>query len=208
MQDFIDFGEAGVVNSEDIRAASATAQAIDTAFPDTQLGKQLAIVARAISIQRELGVSRQVFYTTMGSFDTHSGQTGVLPVMQQELSEAMLAFRNAMIELNVYNNVTTFTASEFGRTIRDNGDGTDHGWGGHHFVMGGAVRGGSIFGEMAPLELGGERFTKKRARLIPGIAVEQYAATLGKWFGLDGGELNAALPNLNNFNQADLGFMG
>ena len=144
----------------------------------------------------------------MGGFDTHSGQTNTLPGLQTSLSEAISAFRTSMVTQGKWNDVTLFTMSEFGRTTIDNGDGTDHGWGGHHFVTGGSVTGKQIYGDIPTPDLDGESFTSTHGRLIPKVSVEQYAATLGSWFGLDAGELAAALPNLSNFSQKNLGFLG
>ena len=143
----------------------------------------------------------------MGDFDTHSGQAGQIPSRHTELSEAVSAFRTEMINQGVWNDVTLFTMSEFGRTTIDNGDGTDHGWGGHHFVAGGSVAGKKIYGDIPTPDLGSDTFTSTHGRLIPKVSVEQYAATLGSWFGLDSSELAAALPNLSNFNEKNLGFL-
>ena len=112
-----------------------------------------------------------------------------------------------MIERNVWNDVTVFTASDFGRTLIDNGDGTDHGWGNHHFVMGGSVVGGQIYGDIPSPDIESTFYTQTRGRLIPTTSVEQYANTLGRWFGLTDSELATALPNLARFPNANLGFV-
>ena len=170
-----------------------------TAFPNSNLGNQLNIVARMISRRQALGAGRQVFFVQLGGFDTHRNQTETLPEKHQDLSDSMRAFNNAMKELGVDDNVTAFTASDFGRTLQVSGSGTDHGWGGHHMVMGGAVNGGQIVGEVPPAALGHE-FDLSRGRLIPQVAVDQYAGSLGRWFGLSDSELIDALPGLNNFD--------
>ena len=113
-----------------------------------------------------------------------------------------------MMEIGEWNNVVVFTASDFGRTTIDNGNGTDHGWGGHQFVAGGAVQGKRLYGEVPFADVDSDSYTRSRGRLIPTTSVEQYAATMGSWFGLNSAELNSSLPNLNNFNTSDLGFMG
>ncbi|MEO1187736.1 MAG: DUF1501 domain-containing protein, partial [Pseudomonadota bacterium] len=123
------------------------------------------------------------------------------------LNAALASFRSALKEIGVWENVVTFTASDFGRSMIDNGNGTDHGWGGHHFVMGGSVRGKRLYGEIPVAEIEGESYTHRRGRLIPSTSVEQYAATMASWFGLNSAELRTALPNLGNFDTADLGFM-
>ena len=136
----------------------------------------------------------------MGGFDTHSNQTYEFPKNMGEVAEAVKAFADAMVELGIGSDVTLFTSSDFGRTTVGNGDGTDHGWGNHHFVVGGAVKGGEIYGDLPPMDFGLEQYTQTRGRLIPTTSVDQYAASLGKWFGLNGGELRDALPNLGNFS--------
>ena len=165
-------------------------------------------VAETIKIRQFLNVSRQMFYVSTGGYDTHSNQANSIGDLHSQLAAAISSFREAMIEIGEWNNVVVFTASDFGRTVIDNGNGTDHGWGGHHFVAGGDVQGKRLYGEVPFADVDSSSYTKSRGRLIPTTSVEQYAATMGSWFGLDSGELRAALPNLNNFNQTDLGFMG
>ena len=185
---------------------SASAMApLATAFPSTSLGRQLKTVAETIRLRNDLGVRRQVFFVSTGGFDTHAAQAGKLPGLQSAVADAIAAFYDATFALGLENQVTTFTASDFGRTLTINDDGTDHGWGGHHFVVGGAVRGGDIYGDLPPYDLDHDN-DAGRGRLIPSVSIEQYAATLGKWFGLSDTELNAALPRLTNFTQRDLMF--
>lgn len=199
----------GITNTEFYRDALDTdvPAGLTDAFPSTGLAGQLASVAESIAIRNTLGISRQVFYVTLGGFDTHAGQAGSLPGRQTEIADAVVAFRQAMLDLGVWNDVTLFSMSDFGRTTLSNDDGTDHGWGNHHFITGGAVNGRSIYGEMPNLDLDGERYTGRRGRLIPTTSVEEYAATLGRWFGLGESELDNILPNLANFSSRDLGFM-
>lgn len=179
-----------------------------TRFPETRLGRQLERIAKHIRKRGLTNEGRQIFYADMGGFDTHSHQGDKMPGLLNDLSQSMAAFREALIAMGVWESVTTFTMSDFGRTLTDNGDGTDHGWGSHQFVMGGAVQGGQIYGAMPELDPASERFTRSRARLIPSVAVDQYAATLGRWFGLDSGEIGRVLPNLNRFDPASMNFMG
>ncbi|MEM1088065.1 MAG: DUF1501 domain-containing protein [Pseudomonadota bacterium] len=196
-----------VENAQTLIDAKNQVTEITTVFPETRLGNQLKAIAQTINIQQFLNVNRQIFYATMGGYDTHSNQAAELSLNHVELAEAMAAFRSALIEINRWNQTVLFTASDFGRTTIDNGDGTDHGWGGHQFVMGGAVRGKRVYGALPGPETGMDTYTETRGRLIPAYSVEQYAATLGRWWGLSSSEMFTALPNLANFNDTDLGFM-
>lgn len=197
-----------VQNTEQFAAAQANATPFTTSFPNGSLGGQLESVAETIKIQQFLNVSRQMFYVSTGGYDTHNNQANNLGGRHAELAGAISAFRDAMIEIGEWNNVVVFTASDFGRTMIDNGNGTDHGWGGHQFVAGGAVQGKRLYGEIPTADVDSSAYTESRGRLIPTTSVEQYAATMGSWFGLNGSELATSLPNLSNFNTADLGFMG
>lgn len=184
----------------------AQAEELTTSFPEEGLGGQLRIVAQAIAARSALAVQRQVFVLSMGGFDTHSGQARNLPRLQASLDRGISAFQRAMDELGVSEQVTLFTASDFGRTLAVNDDGTDHGWGGHHFVVGGAVKGGAIYGDL-PETTFGHALDAGSGRLIPTLAVEQMAAPLGRWFGLDGDGLAAALPRLGAFTTPLPGFI-
>ena len=200
MQDVIAAGGMAIDSADTMRQALTVAPTISTEFPNSRLGRQLGVVSQTIAIQQALNVSRQIFFVGIGGFDTHSSQSSALPSLFRDMSQSIAAFRLALQEINMWNNVTLFTASEFGRTVIDNGDGTDHGWGSHQLVLGGALEGGNIYGDVADFDVDGERYTKSRGRLIPSVSVEQYAATMGQWFGLDQMELRAALPNLDNFD--------
>jgi uncharacterized protein (DUF1501 family) len=184
-----------------------------TVFPaGNSLATQLQTVARIIKVRAALGLSRQIFYCSLGGFDTHSGQLATQDQLLQQLSQAVGAFYQATVDLNVQNAVTTFTASEFGRTLTPNsGGGTDHAWGSHHFVIGGGVQGGKFYGQFPDLHLGGPSDSGNRGALIPTTSVDQYAATMATWFGVQQPNLagpNGIFPNLSNFNTTDLGFMG
>jgi len=175
-------------------------------FPQNFLGAQLRAIAEAISVRNILGASRQIFFAGIGGFDTHSAQAQDLPALHQEIDGAVVAFHQAMQDLGLQNDVTLFTASDFGRTLAINGDGTDHGWGAHQFVVGGAVAGRTIYGDIP--EAGFDHdFDAGGGRLIPSTSVEQFAEPLGRWFGLNDAEINAALPNLSNFTGASPGFV-
>ena len=198
-----------VENSEQYSAAQANATPFSTPFAgNSSLSRQMQAVAETIKIRQFLNVSRQMFYVSTGGYDSHSAQATSIGGNHAELAAAISTFRDAMIEIGEWNNVVVFTASDFGRTLIDNGNGTDHGWGGHHFVAGGDVRGKNIYGDIPPPVLGNGSYTSTGGRLIPTTSVEQYAATMGSWFGLNSSELQSSLPNLNNFNSSDVGFMG
>lgn len=169
------------------------------AFPNSKLADQLSMVARTIAKRETMGMKRQIFFVSVGGFDSHSRQSEDLPFLQADLAQAMSAFYRSMVELGLENSVTAFTASDFGRTLGVNGDGTDHGWGGHQIVVGGAVNGGKIHGYVPPAVLG-HNYDAGRGRLIPTLSVDQYAAALGRWFGLSEGGINDALPALSNFD--------
>ena len=175
------------------------------AFPGNFLGQQLRTVAETISVREQLGRSRQIFFVAIGGFDTHSNQATDLPGLHTEIDTSVVAFYNAMGALGLSDSVTLFTASDFGRTLAINGDGTDHGWGAHHFVVGDAVVGRQIYGDIPPYDFGHD-YDAGSGRLIPTTSVEQMAAPLGRWFGLTEEEVNIALPNLSTFTE-DLGFV-
>jgi len=178
-----------------------------------QLARELQTVARMIAARGALGMTRQVFFVGLGDFDTHSGQPRRHAANMARLAHALKYFDSTLAAMGVGSDVTTFTASDFGRTFTTNGDGSDHGWGGHHFVMGGAVRGGDIYGAFPVYGApdGRNDFTSPdqlaAGALLPAIAVDQVAATLGRWFGVSDADLTAILPNLANFPMRDLGFM-
>jgi uncharacterized protein (DUF1501 family) len=194
-------------NNEAYNAGASEAAGLATAFPGGPLGDQLKTVADAISARDALNVNRQVFFVGLGGFDTHSNQVLDLPPLQRQLDAGITAFVNAMRELGVSEDVTLFTASDFGRTLAVNGDGTDHGWGNHHFVVGDAVNGRRILGELPPYDLA-HALDAGGGRWIPDYSVEQFAAPLGRWFGLSETDLQSALPNLNNFNSSALNYFG
>ncbi|XBQ16000.1 MAG: DUF1501 domain-containing protein [Oceanicaulis sp.] len=186
-------------SNEAFLEAVAQPPVLGTDFPASRLGGQLRVIAETIAIRARLGVGRQVFFAATGGYDTHSNQVQSMPALLAELDAAITAFQSSMEYLGADRDVTLFTGSDFGRTFAINGDGTDHGWGGHHFVVGGAVNGGNIFGDPPPPGFD-HAWDAGRGRLIPGLSVDQYAASLGSWFGLSGPELEAALPNLRNFD--------
>ena len=178
-----------------------------TLKPEGSLATKLEMVAKLIAIRAELGMERQIFYVGMGGFDTHDGHINRQRALFTELSQSMKYFYDVTTELGVQNNVTSFTSSEFGRTLTSNGDGTDHAWGNHQLVMGGAVRGGDIYGQVPSLEINGPDDAKNDGRIIPTTSVEQYMASPLRWYGLTDSELNSVMPNLSAFNPNAVNFM-
>lgn len=180
-----------------------------TQFPaGNPLALQLQTVARIIKVRSQLGLSRQIFYCELDGFDTHGGQLAIQSSLLQQLSQALLAFYQATQELGVDSNVTTFTASEFGRALTPNSTGTDHAWGNHHFVIGTGVKGGQFYGQFPSLALGGPDDAYNTGTLIPTSSVDQYGATLAQWFGVGAGSLPAIFPNIGNFPTSNLGILG
>jgi uncharacterized protein (DUF1501 family) len=181
--------------------------ALTTQFPATDLGGQLGMIARLVQARQALGQQRQVFFCATGGFDTHQGQLVPQAQLLGEVSDALAAFYAATVEMQVQQSVTAFTASDFGRTFRSNGNGSDHGWGSHHILVGGAVQGGRIYGRVPTLAIDGPDDTHD-GRWIPTTSVDEYAATLAKWFGVAASDYPTVLPNLGRFSTPDLGFMG
>ncbi len=188
--------------------SGSSAGALTTAFPGTSLGSQLQQVAKIIRVRSTIGINRQVFFCSLGGFDTHSGQNWMHWDLLRQVGEAMAAFFAATVEMGVAGQVASFTQSDFGRTLQPNGTGTDHGWGNHQLIMGGAVRGGDVYGRFPYPALGGVDDSGNRGALIPSTSLEQFGATLAKWFGVGATDMPTVFPNLAAFAPADLGFMG
>lgn len=219
----IDRGNTLVAAAADITqqalALSATVNPILTATSPTlaaafaglssSIANQLLAVAKVVEARAATGAKRQVFFVSLGGFDTHANQTATLQNLLGSLSPALKAFHDATSALGVADRVTTFTLSDFGRTFQAAaGGGSDHAWGNHHLVMGGAVQGGRLYGQYPQLVLGGPDDAEREGRWIPTTAVDQYGATLARWFGAGPAELAAVFPNLARFAPADLGFLG
>ena len=201
--------------SNSIGDAAALASALSkstklkTVFPATSIGAQLQQVAEIIQVQSYLGMRRQIFFCSLGGFDTHEGELEAHNTLYPQLSPALAAFYQATQELNVAQNVTTFTESDFSRTFQPTTtDGSDHAWGSHHLVLGGAVLGGQIFGAFPTFTLGGPNDADTRGRWIPTISIDQYGATLCSWFGIPSSALATVFPNLANFPKSNIGFLG
>jgi uncharacterized protein (DUF1501 family) len=181
---------------------------------NSSLSQQLNMVARLVNSQQALGLKRQIYFVRVGGFDLHDNQvnlgntaSGAHANLLRDISQSLNAFNNALTSISAQNQVTTFTASDFGRTYNTNGDGSDHGWGSHHLIMGGAVNGGDIYGRMPNFAINGPDDTG-RGRWIPTTSVDEYSATLAKWFGVSATDLPVVLPNIGRFAKPDLGFMG
>jgi len=175
-------------------------------WPSGNLSEQLQMVAKVISVRQALAVKRQVFYVVQGGYDTHDDQIKNHGNLISELSQSMLAFHNAMDEFGVGTGVTSFTLSDFGRTLTSNGDGTDHAWGNIQMVAGGGVIGGEVYGEFPDLKIDGPD-DSGYGRLIPTTSIEQYGATLARWFGVNETQLATIFPHLSRFGSANLNFM-
>lgn len=175
-------------------------------FPGGGLGAQLRMVARMIAAQSTLGHARQIFYVSHGGYDFHADLLENQATKLAELDVALEQFQLQMALLGMSEKVTTFTMSEFGRALQSNGAGSDHGWGGHHFVLGGAVKGQQVYGQWPEVKLKGPE-DAGNGRLIPTTAVDSYAATLATWLGVKADALDTVLPRLNRFATRNLGFM-
>lgn len=194
---------------------------LNTVFPNTTLGNQLKQIAKLIKFNLGSGapaLARQMFFASLGGFDTHQGQVTTQASLLTQVGDALKAFYDATVELQVDSQVTTFTLSDFGRTFQPAGSmntvGTDHGWGNHHLIIGGSVAGGDFYGlpgingtVFPTLQLGGPDDTDTRGRWIPTTSVDQYGATLARWFGVDEPNIDTVFPELRNFSIRDLSFM-
>jgi uncharacterized protein (DUF1501 family) len=183
---------------------------VDTLF-DTQgngLAAQLQRVARLIAKRGDFGVKRQIFFVSLGGFDTHTNQIAVQQNLLSQVDAAVAAFYESTVALGVANQVTTFTMSDFGRTFKPaSGAGSDHAWGNHHLILGGAVKGGAMYGAFPELAVDGPSDVSKEGRWLPTTSVDQYAATLASWFGVSNTDLAKVVPNINAFTTKNLGFV-
>lgn len=194
-------GMASLLNS------AVSSAAMPVSFPQTALGQQLAEVAQIIRARGALGAKRQIFFTSLSGFDTHTDQYATHASLLQQVSDATAAFYNALADgsIGAAENVTLFTESEFGRTLQPNTNGgTDHAWGSHHLIVGGAVKGG-MYGQFPSLVLGGDNDISTRGNWIPTTSLDQYGATLASWFGVE--NTQNIFPNLVNFENRNLGFV-
>ena len=184
---------------------------LKTVFPNTSIGQELLQVAQIIKARTELNMHRQVFFVSLGGFDTHTDQLATQADLFTQLSDALLAFYNATVELTVDSQVTTFTESDFSRTFQPGSGGStatvgsDHAWASNHLVIGGAVKGGDVYGAFPDFTLGGQSDTDNRGVWIPSVALDQYGATIAQWFGVPAGNMSAIFPDLGNFASTQFG---
>lgn len=196
-------------NYNTITTALGGATPLATVFPNTSIGNQLKMIARLIQIRSNPDINhmRQIYFCSVGGYDLHGALITPHNTLLTQLSQAMNAFYNATVELGVASNVTTFTVSDFGRTFAVNGGaGSDHGWGNHQIVMGGAVNGQRMLGTFPTIVVNGPDDTGQ-GRWIPTTSVDEYSATLAKWFGVQSGNMATIFPNIGRFARPDLGFM-
>lgn len=204
-----------IANDTLVRSILATTPSYTSLFTRSATGggglnpiaAQLHMILRMIAARSALGHRRQIFFASLGGFDTHDDQLNDHSYLLAQLANAVADFHGATETLGVSNLVTTFTGSDFNRTYSTNGKGSDHAWGSHQFVVGGAVSGGRTFGRMPVLTAGGPDDTGSRGSWIPTISVDEYSATLARWFGVQAGDLHLVLPNIGRFASPDLGFM-
>jgi uncharacterized protein (DUF1501 family) len=192
-----------------LTAATSSLPGLLTSFPTGNgLASQLKQIAQIIQARAALGVSRQIFFAGIGNFDTHSDQVAQQGVLLAAISPALAAFYQATQELGVASNVTTFTMSDFSRTFQPNSNtGSDHAWGSHHIVLGGAVNGGQMYGTFPTLALNGPDDSGTNGRWVPTTGSVQYAATLANWFGVSPSQMATIFPNIGSFPTMNLGFV-
>lgn len=203
-QAYADTVNRAIAANELLTSALGGLAPLQTVFPATSLATQLNMIAKLIAARNNLGMRRQLFFCSVGGYDTHGDQLASHSNLLTELSQGLDAFYKATVELGVANQVTTFTASDFGRTFPTNGSGSDHGWGSHQFVLGGAVQGGRLIGTFPTLAVNGPDDTGQ-GRWIPTTSVDEFSATLATWFGVSASDLPTVLPNIGRFARPDLG---
>ena len=205
-QTYADTVKRSIAQNELLTTALAGIAPLTTTFPANSLGRQLKMAANMIAARNSLNMRRQIFFCSVQGYDTHGDQLTAHANLLTELSQGLNAFYNATTELGVANDVATFTASDFGRTFPTNGSGSDHGWGSHQLVMGGAVQGGRLYGSFPTLAVNGPDDTGQ-GRWIPTTSVDEFSATLASWFGVSASDLPTVLPNIGRFAQPNLGFI-
>jgi uncharacterized protein (DUF1501 family) len=198
----------GLDAARELNAALSAGSSPKTPFPASSLGRQLQQVARIMNVRKNLGAQRQIFYVSLGDFDTHTDAMPRQNVLLGDLTASMSAFYDATAEMGAEQQTVTFTESEFGRTLQpSSGAGTDHAWGSHHLVMGGAVKAADVYGAFPVLALQGPDDVTGRGVWLPSVSLDQYGATLASWFGVADESLPKVFPNLGNFMPRKLGFV-
>jgi uncharacterized protein (DUF1501 family) len=188
--------------------AVSSSPALLTQFPNTGIANQLKQVAQIIQARNALALHRQIFFVSLGGFDTHGGQLVTQDALLAQLSPALNAFYLSTVEMGVDSQVTTFLESDFARTFQPNTNGgTDHAWGNHYFVIGGAVKGGDMYGKFPIQALGVSDDAGSNGRWIPTTSLDQYGATLAAWFGVNSTDMQSVFPTLKNFSTQNIGFI-
>jgi len=216
-QEYANVMKRGIANDALLKAAIAAnplPAGVGT-FPNSlnpqgglnRVAGQLRMILRMINARQSLGMKRQIFFAALGGFDTHDAQLNDHAALLLELSSAIADFQTHTGQLGIADKVTLFTASDFNRTYNSNGKGSDHAWGGHHMIVGGAVNGGRLYGDMPILQIQGPDDTGTRGSWIPQVSTDEMSATLARWFGVAEGDLPLVLPNIGRFARRDLGFM-
>jgi len=214
-QEYANIINRAVANDTLLKTALASVQDHTATFANSTLptgglnpvASQLRMILRLIEARQTLGMRRQIFFAALGGFDTHDAQLEDHHALLEQLSNAVADFHHGTEALGISDRVTLFTASDFNRTYNSNGKGSDHAWGGHHIVVGGAVNGGRLYGDMPILQIQGPSDTGTRGSWIPTVSTDEMAATLARWFGVSPTDLPLVLPNIGRFAQPDLGFM-
>jgi len=214
-QEYADIINRAIANDTLLKTALASVPSHDATFansllPDGSLNpvaRQLRMILRLIEARQTLGMRRQIFFAALGGFDTHDDQLDDHNALLGQLSNAIADFYQGTANLNISEKVTLFTASDFNRTYNSNGKGSDHAWGGHHVIVGGAVNGGQLYGQMPALQIQGPNDTGTRGSWIPSVSTDEMAATMARWFGVSEADLPIVLPNIGRFAQPNLGFM-
>ncbi|HMO05663.1 MAG TPA: DUF1501 domain-containing protein [Kiritimatiellia bacterium] len=214
-QEYANIINRAVANDTLLKTALSSVQDHTATFANSTLptgglnpvASQLRMILRLIEARQTLGMRRQIFFAALGGFDTHDAQLEDHHALLEQLSNAVADFHHGTEALGISDRVTLFTASDFNRTYNSNGKGSDHAWGGHHIVVGGAVNGGRLYGDMPILQIQGPSDTGTRGSWIPTVSTDEMAATLARWFGVSPTDLPLVLPNIGRFAQPDLGFM-
>jgi len=198
----------GIDDVATLNTALAQVPPLETVFPSTSLGGQLQKIAQVIASRGALQINRQIFFASLGGFDTHTDELNTQQNLLTQVSQAMGAFYAAIVELGVATQVTSFTLSDFGRTFQPaSGGGSDHAWGSHHFILGGSVKGGDFYGTFPTLALNGPDDATDEGRWIPSTSVDQYGATLAQWYGVASKDLATVFPYIGQFATNSLGFL-